>query len=251
MRRKLVLSVCVVVAVGVSAVLAQAASAKTAYTAIIEARAGTTSLGYLQADPNYWTPLLTPDATAAMHVAFTLDGKTGLVQFDSPDRGYLHLGLVVGRDSTSANIGPGSFNYLYLDPTDSATIPPPPDRNYFADSTGLAKPGQSLVWNVDLTAADPNNYTASPVWVNTDATLPTTYIFVQSNHVYAGGDPAAFLARFPAPVTTVTLYLHILTTTPLDPTSKDQCMNGGWATFTSPHPFKNQGDCIQYVNTGK
>ncbi|MEP6978055.1 MAG: hypothetical protein ABI948_08380 [Thermoleophilia bacterium] len=34
------------------------------------------------------------------------------------------------------------------------------------------------------------------------------------------------------------------------PTSKDQCKNGGWMTFDSPS-FKNQGDCIQFVNTGK
>ena len=32
-----------------------------------------------------------------------------------------------------------------------------------------------------------------------------TIIFVQSNHVYAGGDPVAFQSRFPAPVATVTL----------------------------------------------
>ena len=38
---------------------------------------------------------------------------------------------------------------------------------------------------------------------------------------------------------------------PQGPTSKDQCKDGGWATFTFPHPFKNQGDCIQFVNTGK
>jgi hypothetical protein len=35
------------------------------------------------------------------------------------------------------------------------------------------------------------------------------------------------------------------------PTSKDQCKNGGWATFDTPRAFKNQGDCIQFVNTGK
>jgi hypothetical protein len=35
------------------------------------------------------------------------------------------------------------------------------------------------------------------------------------------------------------------------PASADQCKNGGWATFTFPRRFKNQGDCIQYVNTGK
>jgi len=35
------------------------------------------------------------------------------------------------------------------------------------------------------------------------------------------------------------------------PTSKDQCKNGGWQAFNVPGAFKNQGDCIQFVNTGK
>jgi hypothetical protein len=30
------------------------------------------------------------------------------------------------------------------------------------------------------------------------------------------------------------------------PTSTDQCMNGGWRSFTNPR-FKNQGDCVSYV----
>jgi len=33
--------------------------------------------------------------------------------------------------------------------------------------------------------------------------------------------------------------------------NKDQCKNGGWMRFDTPRAFKNQGDCIQYVNTGK
>jgi predicted extracellular nuclease len=35
------------------------------------------------------------------------------------------------------------------------------------------------------------------------------------------------------------------------PVNKDQCKNGGWQLFNVPKTFKNQGDCIQYVNTGK
>jgi hypothetical protein len=35
------------------------------------------------------------------------------------------------------------------------------------------------------------------------------------------------------------------------PISKEQCKNGGWKTFDTPRKFKNQGDCIQFVNTGK
>jgi len=31
------------------------------------------------------------------------------------------------------------------------------------------------------------------------------------------------------------------------PATKDDCKNGGWATFNDP-AFKNQGDCISYVN---
>ncbi|MEO8435437.1 MAG: thrombospondin type 3 repeat-containing protein [Pyrinomonadaceae bacterium] len=34
------------------------------------------------------------------------------------------------------------------------------------------------------------------------------------------------------------------------PRDKDQCKNGGWQRFDTPRTFKNQGDCIQYVNTG-
>lgn len=31
------------------------------------------------------------------------------------------------------------------------------------------------------------------------------------------------------------------------PTGKDQCKQGGWQTFTNPK-FKNQGDCVSFVN---
>ena len=36
-------------------------------------------------------------------------------------------------------------------------------------------------------------------------------------------------------------------------TDKDQCKNNGWMTLVRADntPFKNQGDCIQYANTGK
>lgn len=37
------------------------------------------------------------------------------------------------------------------------------------------------------------------------------------------------------------------------PPTEDQCKNGGWMTSVRPdgNPFKNQGDCLQFVNTGK
>jgi len=38
--------------------------------------------------------------------------------------------------------------------------------------------------------------------------------------------------------------------TPL-PTAKNQCKDEGWRRFNFPFSFKTQGDCIQFVNTGK
>lgn len=35
------------------------------------------------------------------------------------------------------------------------------------------------------------------------------------------------------------------------PRRKDQCKDDGWMRFDFPRLFKNQGDCIQFVNTGK
>ncbi|HEY9232336.1 MAG TPA: thrombospondin type 3 repeat-containing protein, partial [Blastocatellia bacterium] len=35
------------------------------------------------------------------------------------------------------------------------------------------------------------------------------------------------------------------------PTDKSQCKNGGWQFFNTPRSFANQGDCIQFVKTGR
>lgn len=34
------------------------------------------------------------------------------------------------------------------------------------------------------------------------------------------------------------------------PAAKDECKNGGWETFNDPS-FRNQGDCVSYMETGK
>jgi hypothetical protein len=35
------------------------------------------------------------------------------------------------------------------------------------------------------------------------------------------------------------------------PVDKDQCRNNGWQLFNVPRLFRNQGECIQFVNTGR
>jgi len=35
------------------------------------------------------------------------------------------------------------------------------------------------------------------------------------------------------------------------PTTQEQCKDDGWRRFNFPRTFRNQGDCIQFVNTGR
>ena len=46
---------------------------------------------------------------------------------------------------------------------------------------------------------------------------------------------------------------HLTTFDANTPANKDDCKNGGWTSMQRADlsSFKNQGDCIQYVNTGK
>jgi hypothetical protein len=188
------------------------------YRAVITVNSGSTRLGYLADDPNYWTPLINPASSGALIVDFTLDGTLGTRINLDPETysqgAFPYFGAVEGRDSTSADIAAGSFNYLYLGGT-NGTAPGSTAQagDYFSTSTGLAKPGESAVWNIDVIAG-----TLLLQWINTDGSAPPTFLFVQSNHVYGGGDPAAFMSRFPAPVTPVTLGLEILSATPQPPT---------------------------------
>ncbi len=84
-------------------------AANTHYTAVIEVKNGATSLGFIAPDPNYWTPLLTPDQNSALVVEFTVDG-TGTVSLtqQNENRGTFFAPFV-GRDSTSSNTAAGIF----------------------------------------------------------------------------------------------------------------------------------------------
>jgi hypothetical protein len=64
--------------------------------------------------------------------------------------------------------------------------------------------------------------------------------FAPAGSVFATG------STMPSVVISYTLPLLV-------PTSKHQCLNGGWENFTDSNddPFKNEGQCISFVETGK
>jgi hypothetical protein len=59
--------------------------------------------------------------------------------------------------------------------------------------------------------------------------------------------------QYVTPTDTSNIFYGTVTLMPLTtPTDKNQCKHGGWKDYVGPDgPFKNQGDCIQFVNTGK
>lgn len=76
--------------------------------------------------------------------------------------------------------------------------------------------------------------------------FPTTPGSFQTS---SSGASEAFAAKFfegstPSPTPTPTPQVG-------PPTNKNQCKNGGWQQFNTPRTFVNQGDCIQFFNTGK
>jgi hypothetical protein len=71
--------------------------------------------------------------------------------------------------------------------------------------------------------------------------------FVVDAYWVVGNDPQTF------DVDNVDINGELYTFEPPVPADKDACKDGGWQALTRADftPFKNQGDCIQYVNTGK
>jgi hypothetical protein len=207
------------------------------YQAVIQVQdSSSTSLGYVATDPNYWTPLLTPDQNSALVIEFTLTGTSGTaINLTQDNQTAPYLGPIQGRDSTSDDIGSGNFNYLYLDglfALTAANATPQTIDSVFSRATGINKVGESAVWTIDI-----NALTLVPVWVNSDGSKPATVVFVQSNHVYAGGDAGAFHSRFPAPVSTVTLHLVILGSSPV-------------ATDVSSQVYVTQSGFVRNRSTG-
>ena len=93
-------------------------------------------------------------------------------------------GVTVGYSSSGDDLGPGSFNYVYL--TQTAHTPPgatpQSGSNSFTAATGIPKDIESGVWYIDAS----NQLTAK--WVNTDGTIVSTTIFQAQDTIGLTGD---------------------------------------------------------------
>jgi len=94
-----------------------------------------------------------------------------------------------------------------------------------------------------------STYSAAPASVQ-NGSVVEAYIVVDSSWSVpaTGGDGEVTIL-----VDNINVDSHLTTFEPNVPSSKDDCKNGGWMSLerADSTTFKNQGDCIQYFNTGK
>ncbi|KAI0919626.1 hypothetical protein AcV5_001640 [Taiwanofungus camphoratus] len=148
---------------------------------------------------------ITSDAGDALQVQYTDCGTGVPVDLVSLNgiADFTLVGGIVGYASTFSDIGPGSYNYVYIGGT-AQTPPnsPPMNRdNSFSFSTGVDEQVESAIWHIDR-ASD----TVSAQWINADSSQPTTYLAysAQDNYLFLTGDVTTFEGEFGS-TTVVTL----------------------------------------------
>lgn len=115
---------------------------------------------------------------------------------NGPNAAYPFFGGIVGFSSTSDNIGPGSYNYVYIGGT-TFTSPgavPTAGANSFTAATGINEDIESSIWSISASNI------LSAQWVNTNSSSPATFMtLVQSQHILAlTGDLTTFTNAFGA-----------------------------------------------------
>jgi hypothetical protein len=101
---------------------------------------------------------------------------------------------------------------------------------------------------------DPMTDTTCTLWSNEDGTNPLASNWaelVAAHPTWRVSEDLPFIVADDAGIWTVS-NVHLGEAEDVA-SNKDECKDGGWADMTRADDttFKNQGDCIQYVNTGK
>ncbi|TEB33027.1 hypothetical protein FA13DRAFT_179142 [Coprinellus micaceus] len=119
---------------------------------------------------------------------------------NAPADGLPLLALINGRDNENANLGKGSWHYLYVGTADYPGTEPnsrPSIDGYTSHEalTGMKEAFETDVWNLDTRTA-----TISGTWINEDGAAVPVTLYEQAGVVLALADPEAFQAKYPAPI---------------------------------------------------
>ena len=129
--------------------------------------------------------------------------------------------------------------FVYLGPPPTYTGCP---QNIWSNTGNLAAPTNL----VDASQLGGGHYEPYAAVQTAYGSYPVTGIQVVVDAFWSGGTQTTLIDN-------VVINNATFTFEPPVATNKDQCKDGGWQTVfrANGSGFKNQGDCIQYVNTGK
>jgi len=146
---------------------------------------------------------LTTNPANRLVVSFPGDPKFSMSTVNGPDANFPFVGGVVGYDSTNDDIGPGSYNYIYIAGTTQTPVDSPPvsGNNSFTAIYGVPEKFESAIWSLG------GNNIVSPQWVNTNSSKPATFLGFTQDTLFLTGDQAAFTSAF-GPATWVTLIVE-------------------------------------------
>ncbi len=186
--------------------------------------------GDIAVTPDGKSAYVTDGSGSGTVLQFNIDPVTGALSPKTPatvDAGSFPADIAVSPDGKSVYVGYGNnpgISQYDVDPATGALSPKTPATVDAGGSFDIApNPDGKSVYVTNNGAGTISQYDVDPV---TGALSPKTPATVAT-----GGAPIG------------------IAVTPLQaPTSKNQCMNGGWQNFGST--FKNQGDCVSFVASG-
>ncbi|KAH6888960.1 hypothetical protein BKA70DRAFT_1140452 [Coprinopsis sp. MPI-PUGE-AT-0042] len=152
--------------------------------------------------------IISPSIDDAIALSATYDSLvTNPSQLRNPtDPKFPLLGLLQGRDNQGLDIGPGSYNYLYLMTVDATGTPKGSSGalipNAYTELTGIDLLVQTDIWTLETATGR-----LVPQWVNSDGSMITGQLYMQNGGVYVLGDPIAFQAEYPDALVPVDIYL--------------------------------------------
>jgi hypothetical protein len=146
-----------------------------------------------------------------------------------------------------------SFNYTGTPTAGSPRISLPIDTDNDGDTEFYISIA-AFHCNNGAGLVDPMNDATCTIWSNLDGTTPlgSNWDAVVAAHpTWRVSDDLPFIIADDPGLWTVS-NVHLGEAAKVV-TAKDECKDGGWEIMTRADgtTFKNQGDCIQYVNTGK
>ncbi|KAB5590182.1 hypothetical protein CTheo_6375 [Ceratobasidium theobromae] len=177
-------------------------TSQTQVTCNVLVKQDSTTLGYVSPVWNRYGEYGTFQASSsgALQVQFSYDdssqNRLDLTAINGPSNTFPMFGGIVGY-SSGDDLGPGSFDYIYLGGTASTPVGSPPVNgpNSFDAQKDYNRKIESAIWKYT-----PSTGQLIPQWVNTNSAMFPNYVLYGAGDkvLVVTGDKAVFQSKVPA-----------------------------------------------------